>query len=173
MFSLFSKKKGPVSAYDFSFSSLVDRDDLPLSRFRGQVMLICNTASRCSFTSQYALLEKIYETYKHRGFVVIGVPSNDFGNQETGAPDEIYNLCFSYYGVRFPMASRQTVSGSSAHPFYRWARQELGFFASPKWNFHKYLIDRKGYVIDYFHSMVSPDSLKVIAAIEKCLDSEL
>jgi len=161
------------SAYDFTFHALQDDDDLPLASYKGKVLLIVNTASQCGFTGQYDGLEKLYQTYKSRGLVIIGVPSNDFGNQEPGTNGEIAKFCRLNYGVTFPMASKEIVTGNDAHPFYKWARQQVGWLGAPKWNFHKYLINRRGQLVDYFHSNTGPDSKKLIAAIEKLLDEKV
>lgn len=160
------------NAYEFSFHTLVGHKPLPLSTYRGKVLLIVNTASQCGFTSQYAGLEKLYEKYKDRGLVILGVPSNDFGGQEPGSEQEIASFCQINYGVSFPMASKEVVSGKNAHPFYLWARQQLGFGTAPKWNFHKYLINRQGQLINYFYTPTAPDSTRFIKALEKVLDEK-
>lgn len=159
----------PASAYDFSFKTLHDEEPLPLSRFKGQVLLVVNTASQCGFTPQYGGLEKLYQRYKERGLVILGVPSNDFGGQEPGGSQDIARFCQINYGVSFPMAAKEVVSGDEAHPFYRWAQQELGFGTAPKWNFHKYLIDRHGKLADYFHSTTKPDDDAIRQAVERLL----
>jgi len=154
------------SAYDFSFEAL-DGSPMPLSQFKGKVILVVNTASKCGFTPQYKGLEALYLKYKDKGLVIIGVPSNDFGQQEPGSAAEIKQFCALNYGVTFPMTAKQVVSGNNAHPFYLWAYSVLGFGSAPKWNFHKYLIDTNGRVVDYFASTTAPDSDKLAAAIEK------
>lgn len=160
------------NAWDFSFHTLVGHTPLPLSSFRGKVLLVVNTASKCGFTPQYASLEKLYETYKDQGLIVLGVPSNDFASQEPGTDQQINNFCQVNYGVTFPMTSKEIVSGKNAHPFYLWAKQNSGFGTSPKWNFHKYLINRKGELIDYFYSTTSPDSPRFTKAIEQALSEK-
>lgn len=160
------------NAYDFSFKTLMSQEELPLKQFEGRVILVVNTASECGFTPQYEGLEKLYETYKDEGLVIIGVPSNDFGKQEPGSDQEIAKFCKINYGVTFPMASKEVVSGDKAHPFYLWAKQKLGFGTAPKWNFHKYLINRKGELIDYFNSTTSPDTKRFKDAIEKALNEQ-
>lgn len=173
MFSLFqSPAKAEAthkSAYEFSFKTLMGEEPMPLEQFKGKALLIVNTASRCGFTSQYEGLEKLYTTYEEKGLVVIGVPSNDFGEQEPGSSQEIANFCKLNYGVTFPMTSKEVVSGDTAHPFYQWAKKQLGFGTAPKWNFHKYLINRKGELVDYFNSTTSPESDRIKKAIEKAL----
>lgn len=159
--------------YDYSFHTLIGYNPLPLSSFRGKVLILVNTASNCGFTSQYASLEKLYEEFKERGLIILGVPSNDFGRQESGTEDEIAHFCKMNYGVSFPMTAKEVVSGKKAHPFYLWAKQKLGFGTAPKWNFHKYLINRKGELIDYFYSTTAPNSARFMSAIEKALDESL
>ncbi|MEO1249672.1 MAG: glutathione peroxidase [Pseudomonadota bacterium] len=156
------------TAYDFSFTA-IDGKPLPLSDYRGQVMLVVNTASFCGFTGQYAGLQSLWEQYKDRGFVLIGVPSNDFGGQEPGSSDEIKDFCETHFQISFPLTEKQQVRGEEAHPFYQWARESLGMWSAPKWNFHKYLIDRDGNLAQSFNTMVSPDGSKLTTAIEALL----
>ncbi len=153
--------------YAFEFKTLRGEEPMPLSNFKGKVLLIVNTASKCGLTGQYAGLEALYKKYQEQGLVVLGVPSNDFGGQEPAPNNEIASFCQLNYGVTFPMAAKEVVSGQEAHPFYKWAKQELGFGTAPKWNFHKYLINREGKLIDYFNSTTSPDSERIAKAIEK------
>ncbi len=153
------------SAYDYSFESL-EGQPLPLSDYKGKVILVVNTASKCGFTPQYEGLQALYTKYKEQGLVVIGVPSNDFGEQEPGSATEIKSFCKLHYGVDFPMASKQVVTGDKAHPFYVWIRGQLGFGSAPKWNFHKYLIGRDGKPVDFYLSTTTPDSDKLQRAIE-------
>lgn len=156
------------NAYDFSFTS-IEGDALPLSQFKGQLLLVVNTASQCHFTPQYEELETIYQRYKNRGFVVLGVPSNDFAHQDPATEADIASFCKLRYGVTFPLTSKEAVKGDGAHPFYQWAAGEVRWLGRPKWNFHKYLIGRDGKVIDWFASNTAPDSDKIINAIEKNL----
>jgi len=156
------------TAYDFSFETL-DGKPLPLAQYKGKVLLVVNTASKCGFTPQYKGLEALYNTYKDRGLVIIGVPSNDFGGQEPGTATEIRHFCELNYGVTFPMTAKYDVVGDGAHPFYQWIHGVLGFGSAPKWNFHKYLIDADGKPVDYFASTTAPDSEKLVEAIEKLL----
>ena len=159
----------PETAYNFSFQKLREDGELPLRQFEGKVLLIVNTASNCGFTPQYDGLEKLYQTYQDKGLIIIGVPSNDFGGQEPGTSQEIADFCRINYGVTFPMAEKEIVTGRDAHPFYIWARETLGFGTAPKWNFHKYLINRHGELIDYFNSTTSPDNDRIKSAIERAL----
>lgn len=158
------------SAYSFSFQTLTTHEPLPLAAYKGKVMLVVNTASKCGFTPQYKSLEALYNKYKDRGLVIIGVPSNDFGGQEPGSATEIADFCRLNYGVSFPMTAKEIVSGKKAHPFFLWARKELGFLSAPKWNFHKFLISRQGKLIQFYYSTTAPDSKKLIKAIEQALD---
>jgi glutathione peroxidase len=156
------------TAYDFTFESL-DGNPMPLSDYKGKVLLVVNTASKCGFTPQYKGLEELYAKYKDQGLVIIGVPSNDFGQQEPGSSKEIKQFCSLNYGVTFPMTAKQVVSGDDASAFYKWTYEVLGFGSGPKWNFHKYLIDTNGKAVDYFNSTTTPDSDKLKEAIEKLL----
>jgi len=157
-----------TTAYDFSFTS-IDGHPLPLSDYRGEVMLVVNTASFCGFTGQYAGLQSIWERYRDRGFVLIGVPSNDFGAQEPGSSAEIKGFCETHFQIGFPLTEKQRVRGDQAHPFYRWASESLGAGAAPKWNFHKYLVDRNGELAHSFNTLVAPDGRKLASAIEELL----
>lgn len=157
-----------ANAYQFSFQDM-DGKAVPLESFRGKVLLVVNTASHCGFTPQYAALEALYQTYKERGLVVIGVPSNDFGQQEPGGPEDIRRVAEGDFKVSFPLMAKSVVSGPEAHPFYRWAKDELGVWNAPKWNFHKYLIGPDGSLVDAYFSVVSPGSDKIRNAIEQLL----
>lgn len=172
LFSFFSQPATAVangSAYDYRFQSLMGGEPLPLSQFKGKVMLVVNTASHCGFTGQYAGLQALHDRYHEDGLVVIGVPSNDFGAQESGSAEEIADFCQLNYGVTFPMTAKEIVSGDKAHPFYQWARRSLGFGTAPKWNFHKYLVNRQGKAIDHFNSTTNPDAKSMVEAIEAAL----
>ncbi len=155
----------------FEFEAIDHQSKIRLEDFYGRVVLVVNTASECGFTGQYEGLENLYQTYKDRGFVVIGIPSNDFGGQEPGTNDQIVSFCQLNYGVSFPMTTKLHVKGKEADPFYVWAKKKLGFGSGPKWNFHKYLISREGELIDYFNSTTKPDSNHLIKAIEQALQS--
>ena len=159
----------PTDVYGFTFQTLYSKKPMPLSEYKGKVLLIVNTASECGFTKQYTALEALYEKYKDQGLVIIGVPSNDFGNQEPGNDETIANFCRINYGVSFPMTAKEVVSGEDAHPFYIYAREQLGFGSAPKWNFHKYLVGRDGKLIDYYYSTTAPDSKKMTKAIEAAI----
>lgn len=157
------------TAHDFKFETLMGGDDMPLSDYAGKVVLIVNTASECGLTGQYEGLEALYQQYKDDGFVIIGVPSNDFGGQEPGEAKDIAKFCKLNYGVSFPMAAKSVVKGKNAHPFYKWAKQQLGFGTTPKWNFHKYLVGKDGTLIRAFSSVTSPTSGKIKKSIDAAI----
>jgi glutathione peroxidase len=165
-----SKRAGAtgMTAHDFELTG-IDGTPLPLKQFRGKVVLLVNTASQCGFTPQYADLEKVYTQYRERGFVVVGVPSNDFGGQEPGSAAQIKEFCEVNFDIDFPLAEKQSVKGPNAHPLYRWIAGEMGEDALPKWNFHKYLIGADGRLIESFATPVKPTDAKVIKAIELAL----
>lgn len=154
-----------MSAYEFSFQS-IDGEPLPLAAYRGKPVLVVNTASLCGFTPQYRELEVLWRKYRARGLVVLGVPSNDFGEQEPGSAAEIKSFCESNYAVDFPLAGKERVIGAEAHPFYRWIAEELGEDAVPRWNFHKYLIGPDGELAGAWPSRVSPTAAEVTREIE-------
>jgi glutathione peroxidase len=162
------KPAATSSAYAFSFPAL-DGGSLPLSSFEGKPILVVNTASYCGFTSQYAELQQLWRRFHDDGLVVLGVPSNDFGQQEPDTEEEIARFCTSRFAVDFPMAAKTAVKGGDRHPFYAWAAAELGPVAAPRWNFHKYLVGRQGELRDWFSSMTTPASPRVVRAIETAL----
>lgn len=159
---------GAETAHDFSFTRL-EGGDLPLAEFAGRAVLVVNTASFCGFTRQYEDLQAIWSTYRDRGLVVLGVPSNDFGRQEPGSAEEIRDFCTTSFAVDFPMTAKVAVKGDDAHPFYRWAGAQVRAIGRPKWNFHKYLIAPDGRLVDWFSSPTRPTSAKVRTAIEGVL----
>jgi glutathione peroxidase len=135
--------------------------------YQGKVVLIVNTASKCAFTDQYEGLEKLYATYKDRGLVVLGFPSNDFQNQEPGDEQQIQQFCRLTYGVQFPMFSKTHVKKDNADPLYRTLGELTGTY--PKWNFYKYLLDREGNIAGVYSSLTSPDSSGLVSNIEQKL----
>lgn len=158
-----------MSAYDFSFRK-IDGGALALALWRGKPVLVVNTASECGYTPQYKELETLWRRYRDRGFVLLGVPSNDFGGQEPGSEAEIKDFCERNYQVDFPLAAKEPVIGRDAHPFYRWIATELGEAGAPRWNFHKYLIGPDGAVAGAWPSRVSPTDPAITDAIDKALD---
>ena len=165
----------PVSAgsvHDFTMKD-IDGNDVKLDKFKNKVVMIVNTASRCGYTPQYEGLQKIFDKYKDRGFVVLGFPANDFMGQEPGTEKEIKEFCRLKYNVAFPMFSKISVTGSDQHPLYgfltnRKTNPEFGGDIS--WNFNKFLVDREGRVVGRFGSKDKPEDPIVTAAIEKSLD---
>ena len=147
--------------------TLLDEKPVSLCDYRGQVVLVVNTASHCGFTSQYKGLEALYSRYKGKGLVVLGFPSNDFGGQEPGSAKEIKDFCDNTFNVKFPMFSKTVVSGNAASPFYKALSQKTGNV--PGWNFHKYLIDRKGEQVFSYGSRTEPDDRRLVAQIESLL----
>lgn len=166
------KEKKKMSIYDFTMKS-IDGDDVKLDQYRGKVMLIVNVASQCGYTPQYEGLQKIYATYKDRGFVVLGFPANNFGGQEPGSDQEIKTFCTTRYNVTFPMFSKISVKGADQHPLYKFltdAETNPAFAGEISWNFNKFLVDRTGRIIARFESRDKPESEKVIQAIERALE---
>jgi glutathione peroxidase len=166
MFSLFSTaqslKDPSTSVYDIKINTL-DGKPLDLNEYKGKKMLFVNVASECGFTKQYAGLQELYDKYKEN-LVVIGVPCNQFGNQEPGSASQIQTFCEKNFGVTFVMTEKVDVKGKNQHPLYKWlTSEELNgtTSSSVKWNFQKYLINEKGQFVDYFYSMTKPMSSKI------------
>jgi glutathione peroxidase len=157
-----------ASAHEFSFST-IEGAPLPLTTFRDKVVLVVNTASQCGLTPQYDGLEKLYSDYKDRGLVVLGVPCNQFAGQEPGTEAEIKDFCETRFGVDFPLTAKAEVKGEGAHPFYKWAKDQLGEPAEPVWNFHKILIGKDGAAIRAFGPRTDPQDAEITAAIEGAL----
>lgn len=158
-----------TTAHKFAFRRLVGGSLVPLADFTGKPILVVNTASKCQFTSQYEDLQALHERYAERGLIIIGVPSNDFGQQEPGTASEIGAFCQKNYGVAFTMADKERVVGPLAHPFFRWLQQVGGEDAVPRWNFHKYLIGADGQLRRYWSSVFRPTNPQVLDAIEAAL----
>jgi glutathione peroxidase len=154
------------SIHEFTLKT-IDGQPAPLKQYAGKVVLIVNVASRCGYTPQYAGLEKLYRKYKDRGFVIIGVPANNFGGQEPGTEAEIKEFCKRNYDVTFPMMSKVSVKGPDMTPLYGYLTSATG--GDVKWNFTKFLVGKDGKVIARFEPGVSPDAPELIAAIEKAL----
>ena len=156
------------NAHQFTFDG-VDGKEINLSDFKGRVVLVVNTASKCGFTPQYNGLQNLYEKYKERGLVVLAVPSADFANQEFSNVSQVKEFTDNNFSITFPIAAISRVSGKNSHPFYYWANNQVGFIGSPKWNFHKYLIDKNGNLVEWFSSPTKPESSKIINKIEELL----
>ena len=159
-----------MSAHSFEFET-IDGGTLSLGDYKGKAVLVVNTASECGYTDQYAGLESLWARYRHKGLVVLGVPSNDFGEQEPGNEAAIKRFCATNYGVDFPMTAKQTVVGDAAHPFYRWVVAEHGEVAAPQWNFSKYLVGPDGQLAGLWPSDVEPNGEQITGTIEELLDS--
>ncbi len=154
-------------AYDFEFKS-IDGGIVKLSDYQNKIIIIVNVASRCGFTNQYKDLQIIWDNYKDRNLVVIGVPTNNF-KQEPGSNKEIKEFCETNFNINFPMTEKINVIGDNAHPFYKWAKENYGKKAIPKWNFHKIIIGKNGKIEDTFSSITKPSSNKFISTIEKLI----
>lgn len=155
------------TVYDFELQTLQGGKPLPLSQFRGQPLLIVNTASQCGFTYQYKGLEQVWQDNRDKGLVVIGVPSNDFGRQEPGKASEIAQFCEVNFGVDFPLAAKSVVKGPGAIPLFKHLGDQGGFLSRPRWNFYKYLVGRDGRLSTWFSSMTKPDSAVFKRAVAK------
>ena len=170
MFSFLNKSMSENSKtfYDFKINS-INGEELNLSSFKGKTLLLVNVASKCGFTKQYDDLQKLYEDYREKGLVVVGIPSNQFGDQEPGTETEIKNFCETNFNINFPMTSKYDVKGNNAHPIYIWAKKTYGKSTVPKWNFHKILINKEGKIQGTYTSFTKPMSKKIIDDIEKIL----
>lgn len=155
---------------NYSFNRLQTGKPESLCQFRGKVLLIVNTASYCGYTHQYEGLEALYRSYKSRGLVVVGFPSNDFGGQEPGSNQEIAEFCRLTYGVEFPMFEKTSVTSLKTNPLYAALLARTG--QAPQWNFHKYLVDRDGRRVESFGSTVEPDDNALRTALEKLLSDK-
>ncbi len=153
------------SVYDFPLKT-IDGQPLSLAAYAGKVLLLVNVASECGFTSQYTSLQELYETYRERGFVLIGFPANEFGGQEPGTNQQIKNFCTTRFAVTFPMSEKIVVKGESRDPLYTYLTEQAG---DVTWNFNKFLVDRTGKVVCRFDSKVEPLDPKLTKAIEAAL----
>jgi glutathione peroxidase len=173
LFCVTALSAGDKTVFDYTLSS-IDGQPAPLSAYKGKVVMLVNVASRCGFTPQYSALEAIYERYKDRGFVIVGIPANNFGAQEPGTNQEIKTFCQSKYNVKFPMMSKISVKGDDQTPLYQFLTDKS---ANPKtggdiqWNFTKFLVGPDGQILARFEPKVTPDSPEVTSAIESALAS--
>jgi glutathione peroxidase len=156
-----------ITAYGFSFAALAG-GDIKLADFAGHPFMVVNTASLCGNTPQYAGLQELWTEFHDRGLMMVGVPSNDFGGQEPGNAAEIAETAQHQYGVTFPMAAKAVVKGANAHPFYKWVAEARPGDV-PRWNFHKYLIGRDGYLADSFAEAVEPTDTRIKTAVARAL----
>lgn len=157
-----------MTIYQFS-ARLINGEEISLDEFKRDLVLVVNTATECGFTPQLKSLQKLYDTYKDRGFIVLAFPCNQFGNQEPGTNEEVAQICESNYGVSFPLFEKIKVNGPKAHPLFKYLTgQTKGIMSSRiKWNFTKFLIDREGQVVERFAPITKPE--KIEAKIEALL----
>ena len=170
MCSFFNKSMSNNSQifYDLNIKS-INGNELNIAGMNGKTILLVNVASNCGFTKQYDELQKLYDEYKDKGLIVIGVPSNQFGGQEPGTETEINDFCETNFNITFPITSKYDVKGSNAHPIYLWAKETYGKSAVPKWNFHKILINKEGKIEDTYLSFTNPLSNKIKKKLEQIL----
>ena len=170
MFSFFNKtmSNNTETFFDLNVNS-ISGGVLNLSKLKGKTILLVNVASNCGFTKQYDDLQNLHDSYKDKGLVVIGMPSNQFGGQEPGSETEIKKFCETNFNITFQMTSKYDVKGDNAHPIYIWAKETFGKSTVPKWNFHKILINKEGKVEDTFASFTNPMSKKIINKLEEIL----
>ena len=152
--------------FDFSIKN-IDGHTIKFSDYKEKAILLVNVASNCGFTKQYSDLQSLWDKYKDKGLIVLGIPSNQFGEQEPGSNAEIKKFCKVNFNINFPMTEKIDVIGNNAHPFFIWAKENHGKSAIPKWNFHKIIIGKDGKVSDTFSSITKPSSEKFINFIEK------
>jgi len=170
MFSLFEKVE---AKYDKLFFNLniksINGEDLNLNQYKNKTILVVNVASKCGFTKQYSGLQTLYEKYQDKGFIIIAIPSNQFGGQEPGSNKEILDFCETNFNITFPITDKVNVKGDDSHEIYKWAKENYGKSTVPKWNFHKILINKNGKVQNTFNSFIDPLSNKIINEIELIL----
>ena len=166
MFSFTSKVSAnyPELAHEFQFKG-IDGETIKLNEYKDKVIVVVNVASRCGFTNQYNDLQQLWSNYKEKDLVVIGVPTNDF-KQEPGSNIDIKDFCETNFNISFPMTEKTNVIGKNSHPFFKWAKNNYGIAAIPKWNFHKIVIGKDGKVADTFASITKPSSKKFVSFIE-------
>ena len=153
--------------FDFKIESITG-ELINFNDYKDKVILVVNTASYCGFTKQYDDLQELWDTYKENKVIILGVPSNSF-NQEKNSSKEVKNFCETNFNINFPMTEITSVKGDDAHSIYKWAKKSFGNSASPKWNFHKILIDQNGRVVDTFAPFTKPTSKKILKAIDKLI----
>ncbi len=169
---MFSFTKNTLAKYeklffDFSIKS-IEGNQINLNEYKDKVVLLVNVASYCGFTSQYKDLQNLWETYKDKGLIVLGVPSKSFGQEKTNE-NEVKNFCEVNFNITFPLTSIYEVKGDKAHDIYKWAEKNFGKKTVPKWNFYKILINKEGKIEDTFSSLTNPNSKKIKKIIEKLL----
>ena len=170
MFNIFEKVDAKYEKLFFDLSiNGINNEVLNLNKFKGKTVLLVNVASKCGFTKQYSGLQTLYDSYKNKGFLVIAVPSNQFGDQESGSNAEIKSFCETNFNITFPITDKVDVKGKNAHTIYKWAKENYGNSTVPKWNFHKILINKEGKIQDTFNSFIAPLSDKITKQIELVL----
>ncbi len=170
MFSFSNNVSGEYKKKFFDFSiEDIDNNKIDLSIYKNKTILLVNVASYCGFTNQYNDLQNLYDNYREKGLVVLGVPSNQFGGQEPGSNKDIKDFCETNFNITFPIMNKYDVKGDNAHPLYKWAKENFGTSAVPKWNFHKILISKEGTILNTFSSFTKPLSKKIVSEIEKSL----
>lgn len=171
MFSFLSKSNASYEKifYDFSIKSITG-ENIDFSKFKGKTILMVNVASNCGFTKQYSDLQNLYEDYQEKNFLVLAIPSNQFGGQEPGSNEDIKEFCETNFNISFPITNKINVKGDNAHPIYKWAKKNFGNSAVPKWNFHKILINNKGKIHKTYGSFINPKSNKIVQEIEKIIN---
>ena len=170
MISFFEKIEAKYEKLFFDLSiKNINNEILNLSEFKGKAVLLVNVASKCGFTKQYAGLQTLYDKYKNKGLIVLGIPSNQFGGQEPSSNDEIKDFCETNFNITFPITDKVDVKGDNANELYKWAKDNFGKSTVPKWNFHKILINKDGKIHDTFSSFTEPLSNKIIKQIELIL----
>ena len=170
MFSFFNKSlsNNLKTIFDFKIYS-INNDEINLSDFKGKTILMVNVASKCGFTKQYEDLQNLYELYKNKNFIVLGVPSNQFGGQEPETENKIKDFCETNFNITFPKTRKYEVKGENAHPIYLWAKNTYGKSTVPKWNFHKILINKYGKIEETYPPFTNPMSKKIIKKLEQIL----
>jgi glutathione peroxidase len=159
------------SVHEFTMTS-IDGKPAPLAAYKGKVVMFVNVASKCGYTPQYTGLQALYEKYKDKGFVLVGVPANNFGGQEPGTNEEIQTFCSRTYNVTFPLTAKVSVKGEDKTPLYQYLTDPAANAATGgevRWNFTKFLVDKNGKVIGRFESKVTPESAELVGAVERAL----
>ena len=170
MISFFNKLDAEYEKLFFDFNiNDINGQVIHFSEFKNKTILLVNVASKCGFTKQYAGLQTLYETYKDKGLMIVGVPSNQFGEQEPGSNEDIKNFCETNFNINFLLTEKNEVKGQNAHAIYLWAKKNFGNSTVPKWNFHKILINKEGKIQNTYSSFTKPMSKKLISDIELIL----
>ena len=170
LFTFFMSITFPANSdfYDLSFES-IDGNTISLKEFKNKPIIVVNSASFCGFTYQYEQLENLYQKYKKKGLVIIAIPSNDFGGQEYKDNKKVKEFCEVNFNISFPITTITKVKGKSRHSFFKWVEKEAGYLSLPKWNFYKYLINKKGKLSSWFSSVTKPSSEKFLNELKKIM----